>query len=212
MPSEPRQQRCRRRLRWQHERRGIGLRRLVAAQGLRGAAGGVGLVQPLLHGAEFGEGVGEPGQRPDQAEQGFDVLLVAALAWTAFGLAFYEKSFLLFGIYALVALGWFATGGIGQRLGGLWRDYKLGVVAYAGLALPYLAAYVRWGLDFGGEQPAGSLISEVGYRLVGGNRFGFNACFLRDDLAVDLVPAIGVEELLRHDWNRPARTRPAPPR
>ena len=65
-----------------------------------------------------------------------------------------------------------------------------------------------------GASPAAMvrLGERLGYRLVGGNRFGFNACFLRDDLAVDLVPAIGVEELLRHDWSRPARTGPAPPR
>ena len=54
-----------------------------------------------------------------------------------------------------------------------------------------------------GASPAAMkrLGEQLGYRLVGGNRFGFNACFLRDDLATDLVPAIGVEELLRHDWN-----------
>ena len=43
---------------------------------------------------------------------------------------------------------------------------------------------------------------QLGYRLVGGNRFGFNAFFVRDDLAADLLPAIEVEELLHHDWNR----------
>jgi hypothetical protein len=57
-----------------------------------------------------------------------------------------------------------------------------------------------------GASPAAMvrLGERLGYRLVGGNRFGFNACFLRDDLAADLVPAIGVEELLRHDWSRPS--------
>jgi hypothetical protein len=52
----------------------------------------------------------------------------------------------------------------------------------------------------------------LGYRLVAGNRYGFNACFLRDDLAADIVPAIGVEELLRHDWSRPSGVEPAPER
>lgn len=51
---------------------------------------------------------------------------------------------------------------------------------------------------------------ELGYRLVGGNRFGFNAFFLRAGLAADRVPTVGVEELLRHDWNRePAEGPPA---
>ena len=36
--------------------------------------------------------------------------LVATLAWTVFGLAFYEKAVLLFGFYALFALCWFARG------------------------------------------------------------------------------------------------------
>jgi len=62
-----------------------------------------------------------------------------------------------------------------------------------------------------GASPAAMvrLGERLGYRLVGGNRFGFNACFLRDDLAADIVPAIGVEELLRHDWSRPSGAGPA---
>jgi hypothetical protein len=63
-----------------------------------------------------------------------------------------------------------------------------------------------------GASPAAMarLGERLGYRLVGGNRFGFNACFLRDDLAGDIVPAIGVADLLRHDWSRPSGAGPAP--
>jgi hypothetical protein len=46
------------------------------------------------------------------------------------------------------------------------------------------------------------LAERLGYRLVGGNRYGFNAFYLREDLGVDLVPSVGVEALLRHDWSR----------
>jgi hypothetical protein len=55
-----------------------------------------------------------------------------------------------------------------------------------------------------GASPAAMrrLGEELGFRLVGGNRFGFNAFFVRDDLAPGLVPAVAVEDLLRHDWNR----------
>jgi len=55
-----------------------------------------------------------------------------------------------------------------------------------------------------GASPAAMrrLGQKLGYRLVGGNRLGFNAFFLRDDLGADLLPAVGVEELLRHDRNR----------
>ena len=42
---------------------------------------------------------------------------------------------------------------------------------------------------------------QLGYRLVGGNRYGFNAFFVRDDLGAGAVPTVGVEELLRHDCN-----------
>jgi len=33
------------------------------------------------------------------------------------------------------------------------------------------------------------------------NGYGFNAFFVRDDLAVDLLPAIPVEEGFPHPWN-----------
>jgi hypothetical protein len=63
-----------------------------------------------------------------------------------------------------------------------------------------------------GASPAAMkrLGEQLGYRLVGGNRFGFNAFFHRDDLAAGLVPAIGVEGLLRHDWNRRPDDRSSP--
>jgi hypothetical protein len=55
-----------------------------------------------------------------------------------------------------------------------------------------------------GASPASmtKLAETLGYRLVGANRFGFNAVYLRNDLAPDLVPSIEVGELLRHDRNR----------
>jgi hypothetical protein len=55
-----------------------------------------------------------------------------------------------------------------------------------------------------GASPAAMqrLGEQLGYRLVGGNRYGFNAFFLRNDLGVGVVPTVGVEDLLRHDRNR----------
>lgn len=55
-----------------------------------------------------------------------------------------------------------------------------------------------------GASPASmtKLAQRLGYRLVGGNRLGFNAIYLRDDLAPDLIPSIGVRELLWHDRNQ----------
>jgi hypothetical protein len=55
------------------------------------------------------------------------------------------------------------------------------------------------------------LAERLGYRLVGGNRYGFNAFYLREDLAVDLVPSVEVEALLRHDWSREANRWSNPP-
>jgi hypothetical protein len=44
--------------------------------------------------------------------------------------------------------------------------------------------------------------AELGYRLVGSNRYGFNAVFVRDDLAVDVVPTVGPDALLQHPWSQ----------
>jgi hypothetical protein len=65
-----------------------------------------------------------------------------------------------------------------------------------------------------GASPAAMrrLGEQLGYRLVGGNRFGFNAFFLRGDLDAEVVPTVGVEDLLRHDRNREFDAGPDPPR
>ncbi len=42
---------------------------------------------------------------------------------------------------------------------------------------------------------------EKGFRLVGVNNYGFNAFFVRDGLADDLLPAIPVEDGFPHPWN-----------
>lgn len=41
-----------------------------------------------------------------------------------------------------------------------------------------------------------------GYRLVGANRYGFNAFFLRNDLGQNIIPELAVDELLSHPRNR----------
>jgi hypothetical protein len=54
-----------------------------------------------------------------------------------------------------------------------------------------------------GASPAAMsrLAERLGYRLVAGNRFGFNTFYLRADLGEETVPTIGLDELLRHDRN-----------
>jgi hypothetical protein len=46
------------------------------------------------------------------------------------------------------------------------------------------------------------LADRLGYRLVGANRFGFNAFYLRRDLGTDLIPEVDVANLFRHPRNR----------
>jgi hypothetical protein len=91
--------------------------------------------------------------------------LAATLVWTVIGLTFYEKAAILFGVYALVALCWFSRGKLADRLSLIWRDYRVGVIAHGAVAVPYVAIYMKFGLH--GTQPAGTLLSSVGYRLVG---------------------------------------------
>jgi hypothetical protein len=61
-----------------------------------------------------------------------------------------------------------------------------------------------------GASPASmtKLAAKLGYRLVGANRLGFNAVYLRDDLAPGVIRTIEVRELLRRD--RTPRTVPVP--
>jgi hypothetical protein len=67
--------------------------------------------------------------------------------------------------------------------------------------------------DAAGASPVAMtrLAQELGYRLVGSNRYGFNAFYLRNDLAADLIPAVRVDELLSHDWSREPNAWSNPP-
>lgn len=61
-------------------------------------------------------------------------------------------------------------------------DGNFGYAKYAGASLP---AFVK-------------LAKQKGYRLVGGNRLGFNAFFLRDDVGLDYFKEIAPELLFSH--------------
>jgi hypothetical protein len=93
--------------------------------------------------------------------------LVAALAWTVAGLVFYEKTLLLLGIYAILGLGWFATGGTTDRLRHVWTHYRAGVLAYGALGIGYLGFYVHYGLDFSPGSANAQPWSPIAYNLVG---------------------------------------------
>jgi hypothetical protein len=50
------------------------------------------------------------------------------------------------------------------------------------------------------------LAATKGYRLVGGNRLGFNAFFVRQDLAAELLPEVSVATVLDNAWSFYGRT------
>ena len=54
--------------------------------------------------------------------------------------------------------------------------------------------------NFAGASPRAfvKLGTRKGYRLVGVNRYGYNAFFVRDDVASELLPEIGVESCFSH--------------
>jgi hypothetical protein len=93
--------------------------------------------------------------------------LVATLLWTAFGLLFFEKTLLLFGLYALVAVGWFGTGSTPVRLRGLWDRYRTGIVVHGVVAACYLAVYVHWGLNFSANDSARVAWGPIAWNLMG---------------------------------------------
>jgi hypothetical protein len=71
------------------------------------------------------------------------------------------------------------------------------------IAVPYRADYhyppAKHPEYFGASAPAMvSLATKKGYRLVGSNRYGFNLIFVRNDVFPERVPAVALEDILRH--------------
>lgn len=104
--------------------------------------------------------------------------LLAALAWIAFSLAFYEKSLILFGVFALVAFCWFSSGSLSERVRVLWSRYRLAIVTYGVAAGAYIVWYAVNAWTFGAEvqavpsgdgsdsTPSGSSSNQLGPTLV----------------------------------------------
>jgi hypothetical protein len=92
--------------------------------------------------------------------------LVAALLWTAAGLAFYEKTLLLVGVYAIIGLCWFASGTTPERLREFWDRYRVAVVAFTVLGGTYLGLYVAYGLDFSPAESSGQSWGPLAWNLV----------------------------------------------
>ena len=65
-------------------------------------------------------------------------------------------------------------------------DFKVKSLQYGHYAGASLPAFVK-------------LAKEKGYRLIGANRFGQNAVFMRNDVGVDIFPEIDPESIFSHD-------------
>jgi len=68
------------------------------------------------------------------------------------------------------------------------------------ITVPYNPEYVRQNNDYyGASLPAFTkLLNNKGYRLIGTNRYGFNAFFLRNDIASGFFPSVSVESCRTH--------------
>ena len=96
---------------------------------------------------------------------------LSTMGITLAALAFQEKSLFLFVLYALLALGYFASGDIVARVTALWRQYRAGVALYSVIAVGYLLIYLRVGLTFAPDRandtPLGPVITNMGGRAFG---------------------------------------------
>jgi hypothetical protein len=90
-----------------------------------------------------------------------------AMAWTCFGLAFFEKTLYVFPVYGFVALAYFVEGWGVARVTDLWRRYRAGVVAYSVTVLAYLVLYSVTGLNFDPDKANDYPLGPIAANLVG---------------------------------------------
>jgi hypothetical protein len=89
------------------------------------------------------------------------------VAWSAFGLLFFEKTILLYGAVAFLSLAYFATGTLGVRAVHVLRTYWRGVLVYAAALGAYLVVYIATALDFGAGAAASGSLGRVAWNMVG---------------------------------------------
>lgn len=102
----------------------------------------------------------------DHLRTGRSRSLVVCLLWTGFGLVFYEKTLVLFAVYAVIALAYFSAGPTPDRLRGLWERYRTGIIAHGALALGYLSVYTSSGLAFAPGNANQEPWAPIAYKLV----------------------------------------------
>lgn len=71
-------------------------------------------------------------------------------------------------------------------------------LGFGRLTVPYADNFTKQGRYFGASLPAFvKLAGDKGYRLVGSNRQKFNAFFVKNGIAEDLLPEVSIESCLR---------------
>jgi len=91
---------------------------------------------------------------------------VAAAAWVVAGLAFYEKTLLVLGAFAIVGIAWFGCGSLRARLRTLLTERRAGVLLYVGVGLAYLALYIPVGLTFSPRRAGNDELPQVATNVV----------------------------------------------
>jgi hypothetical protein len=92
--------------------------------------------------------------------------LVAATLLVLGGLLFYEKTLLVLGVFGIVALSYFASGSLFQRLRHVLVTYRAGVATFGALAVAYIAFYSVVGLNFNPGKGGNDALGEVASNMV----------------------------------------------
>jgi hypothetical protein len=92
---------------------------------------------------------------------------LATMLITMASLAFYEKTLLIFLLFAFLPLAYFSAGDIIHRLGTVFRTYRAGVVLYALVAVGYLAVYLTYGLNYDPDRTNEVSLGPVFTNMVG---------------------------------------------
>jgi hypothetical protein len=92
--------------------------------------------------------------------------LVVATVMVLGGLLFYEKTILVLGVFGIVALSYFASGGFWHRLRHVLVTYCLGVAVLGSLAVAYGVLYAVVGLNFNPDKGGNDAFGEVASNMV----------------------------------------------
>ena len=92
--------------------------------------------------------------------------LVLATVMVLGGLLFYEKTILVLGVFGIVALSYFATGGFWHRMRHVLVTYRLGVAVLGSVAVGYGVLYAVVGLNFNPGEGGNDAFGEVASNMV----------------------------------------------